>query len=540
MKKIIYNCLIALLFVTIYSCDESILNEVPKSFLSPENAYVTKAQFDESINELHRYVRWMYFPEDGAIHTALNVGTDQAYNPESFNTGAWADMQLYKSGNWFYQRYWILYYRLISQANTVIARAESKNSKLTDSEKLSVIGQAKFFRAYGHKCLANLYGGVPIIDYEVVSPKRDYVKVLRQEVYEFCISDLEYARQNLTRIADGRGRISAGVADHLLAEVYVSAQQWDKAIEAASRLIDDPQYRLMNERFGKVVSRPGDVFNDLSRQGNVDRADGNFESIWTLQVTSGIEGGPTNPNNGVWEMLDPSCRRWGPRYWTLRDPAGKSGCIAVDSLGRGASWVKPTYHASTEVYLNSDWNDMRNSKYNIKRDFYYNDPTSAYFGQKVTQLYNAADTMMAFYPYLMKVWDWPAKTPFAFAQTNRPIRMMRLAETYLIRAEAYLGKGDKQNAAKDINVVRARANATPVSADKVDIDYILDERTRELIVEEFRMLTLTRLGKLYERAKKHNPATGRYIAEHHNLWAIPQTEIDLNTEAVLVQNPGYE
>jgi len=73
----------------------------------------------------------------------------------------------------------------------------------------------------------------------------------------------------------------------------------------------------------------------------------------------------------------------------------------------------------------------------------------------------------------------------------------------------------------------------------MNIDYILDERLRELYLEEFRVSTLTRLGKLYDRTKRYNPRSGLTIEAYHNLWPIPTTEITQNTGAVLVQNPGY-
>ena len=117
--------------------------------------------------------------------------------------------------------------------------------------------------------------------------------------------------------------------------------------------------------------------------------------------------------------------------------------------------------------------------------------------------------------------------------------MFRLAETYLIRAEAYLGLNNTTMAAEDINVVRRRANATDVMPGNVDIDYILDERMRELGVEEKRMLTLMRLGKLVDRVKKCNPFYAPGMKDHFNLWPIPQAEIERNRGAVLEQNPGY-
>jgi len=118
--------------------------------------------------------------------------------------------------------------------------------------------------------------------------------------------------------------------------------------------------------------------------------------------------------------------------------------------------------------------------------------------------------------------------------------MARLAETYLLRAEAYLGKSLTQKAADDINVLRTRANATPATAADMSMDYILDERLRELYLEEFRAVTLTRLGLLYDRDKRFNPKSGQSIETYHNLWPIPGPEITQNTGAVLKQNEGYQ
>jgi hypothetical protein len=119
---------------------------------------------------------------------------------------------------------------------------------------------------------------------------------------------------------------------------------------------------------------------------------------------------------------------------------------------------------------------------------------------------------------------------------------MRLAETYLLRAEAYLGLGNKDLAAADINVVRARAQANPVLPAEVDIDYILDERVRELYAEEMRMITLLRMGKLVERTRKYNDnplMPGANIQDYNNLWPIPQQQLDLNRDVQWQQNPGY-
>jgi hypothetical protein len=127
-------------------------------------------------------------------------------------------------------------------------------------------------------------------------------------------------------------------------------------------------------------------------------------------------------------------------------------------------------------------------------------------------------------------------------RTYKDWYMMRLAETYLLRAEANLLKNDKQKAADDINVIRGRAMATPVLAGEVTLDLILDERARELYGEEFRVSTLMRMGKLTEYLNKYNGAIkqkGYTIADYKNKMPIPRSEIEANKEAVLEQNPGY-
>ena len=85
--------------------------------------------------------------------------------------------------------------------------------------------------------------------------------------------------------------------------------------------------------------------------------------------------------------------------------------------------------------------------------------------------------------------------------------VMRLAETYLIRAEAYVWKGDMANAAADVNEVRTRAKCAPYTAANMSIGTILDERARELYYEEGRKTELTRIAYLF--AKTGKPYNGK-------------------------------
>jgi hypothetical protein len=200
---------------------------------------------------------------------------------------------------------------------------------------------------------------------------------------------------------------------------------------------------------------------------------------------------------------------------------------------------------------------MRNSRFNIRRTFYYNNPEDPeYFGKEVltgkdangklvvaledgTLTDQILDTLRMYYPWIRKIDGIPFDDDPVSGRSANDITKMRLAETYLLRAEAYFRKGDPDNAAADINVVRSRAKAIPISAGDVDIDFILDERARELVVEEPRRRTLGRMGLLYDRVVRFNPSSSTTVQPHNELWPLPQKFIDSNIGAEIRQNPGY-
>ena len=128
-------------------------------------------------------------------------------------------------------------------------------------------------------------------------------------------------------------------------------------------------------------------------------------------------------------------------------------------------------------------------------------------------------------------------------QGQRDYVLMRLADAYLIRAEARLKQGNTAGAASDINVIRTRAAwdgkeaEMQITAADVDIYMILEERARELVGEGHRWFDLTRTGTLVELTKLHNP-TAQNIKAHHVVRPIPQDQID-RTDGGYSQNPGY-
>jgi len=129
-------------------------------------------------------------------------------------------------------------------------------------------------------------------------------------------------------------------------------------------------------------------------------------------------------------------------------------------------------------------------------------------------------------------------------QGQRDFILMRLADAYLIRAEANLKQGNAAQAAEDLNIVRKRGawegqeDAMEITAADVDIDFILDERARELVGEGHRWFDLVRTNKLIERVKAHNLDAMNNIQPYHVLRPIPLDQID-RTEGGYPQNSGY-
>lgn len=573
-------CGMILFSVMLVSCDEQgILETNPVDFYTPENSYVTSEDYESAVMHFYRSYRNNFY--SGALESEFPSlayqATDMFYIHKNY--GQFHDISSIlapTNDEVVYSAVWQPAYRTIYDANAVINRVHSDENELNDEEALLYEAEAKFFRGYFYKILADLYGGVPLILEEVAEPKRDFVRSSRQETYQQAAEDLEFATEhlgNIDEVADER--LNNLAAYHVLSEVYISLERWDDAIDAASVVIDHSNTSLMTGRFGCCVDQKAlipqydtNVFWDLFRQGNQNRSSGNTEAIWVLQyewqIPGGAEGGP---------HLE---RLFAPRSWQAKiDNADGSTSTLVPNPnaytgGRSSGFIAPTKWFRETLWKESDnwdggsWSereDIRNSMSNIVRDFMVRNPESDHNGKFIYRdnlpinMSSLNDTTRNLYPGVF----WSLKTstpgqqpPEAFLsnptvegglsfghRAYRDVYAIRLAETYLLRAEAYLGAGNMSAAASDINVVRSRAEAPPVDMAEVDIDYILDERARELNHEEHRLLTLTRLGKYVERVRAHNPPIAEYIQDHHNLWPIPFSEIEKNLEGDLKQNPGY-
>jgi hypothetical protein len=568
MKRIHIYLLLTMLTAGALSCKKNYLDETPQSFFSTTNAFKTEADFNASVNNLYGLVRnhyytvndfnpfWYQYRTDGFWEITASVANLPGdISPTGITNFAWAP-----------------HYKIISEANTILSRLPA--STLTDAQKKLFEAKAKFFRALGYRSLGYLYGGVPLILEEIQTPKNDFVRASRSEVYAQTIEDLKFSAANLPDISAVKdGEVANVVAYHLLAEVYNADKQYQKAVDAATSVIGNPAMALMKTRFGtRSTVTPGDVYWDLFQRGNQNRkASGNKEAIWVIQIETDVPGGGGSTTGGAQFGVYSLERVHAPllRDFRINGVAVFNWPMGDYTGGRGVGFLAPSYWFSDTVWQ-SDFNtDIRNANHNFVREFVSTNPGSPLYGQKISYLNPPANATgvngaivkgkmdRGFYPYQSKAtqpYNFPTSL-YANPNSTDPVQkyllksgagglyvdqyFMRLAETYLLRAEAYLGMSNTTLAAQDLNAVRSRAGASAVSPGSVTIDYILDERLRELGVEEKRMLTLMRLGKWAERTRKCNPFYGVQMKDNYNLWPIPFSEIERNNGAVLEQNAGY-
>jgi hypothetical protein len=571
MKKI-KAILIVLMLLTTFSCKKAFLDESPEDFLSATNAFKTASDFQASVNNLYRLVRAEFYTTNDNDPMEYQYRTDIAfYVPAAFPANLVGEISPTSA---IMERHWRALYKIISEANTIISRIPA--SELSAADKLLFEARGRFFRAFAYRSLAYIWGGVPLVVEEVTAPKVDYVRATRHEVYVQAIDDLIFAAANLPAITDAAikdGEISKQAANHLLAEVYLADGQHQNAINAATTVINSAGMSLMTARFGtRRTVTPGDVYWDLFRRGNQNRKNGsgNTEAIWVIQLETDVPGGAAITTTSFASGDGYSLERVHvplTRDVTVNNtPLFQWPASDYSSGGRGVGFWAPSKYFQDSVYAADPVDDIRNANHNFVRRFRVTNPASPLFGTDLDYHNLPANTKgtsgaalssgvpsRALYPYQTKATD-PGNHPTNLYATPAPFPnglkggagftyqdqyMFRLAETYLLRAEAYLGASNAGLAAIDINTVRARCNADPIGAGNVNIDFILDERIRELGTEEKRLLTLMRLGKWYDRVIKCNPFYASAALPKYNLWPIPQSEIERNRGAVLAQNPGY-
>lgn len=569
MKKIfLYITLgIALSFIAV-SCSENFLDEKPFSSYS-----------SESLNDadgIEALLKGLYY-NFGELYTwssrqgwncCWQVGTDVCSpgHVEGVEIGFYNYDEL-NSENDAVNYLWSQSYLVINNANNIL-------KTIGENGDPAKIAEARFFRGYIYDQLVTFYGAVPLLTEPTTSARTNYERTPVSKINEQIEQDLIYAAAHLPSIKSTvtETRANNAMAMQALATYYLRVNEPAKAELELDSIFLTHDYSLITSRYGIDKNKKGDYFHDMFIYGNQRRSQGNTEAIWIFELdyNAKVAGGYTNA---------PQQRRvWVPSYHNV---PGMTYSVFDESLGsnvseyggRGNGRIRPSNWVKYQLYKDGD---MRNSEYNITRQFYYNspgyvdtigidsqgfrvgknDPTAVkikvvHEGDSV--VIARGDTIMSMYPYTRK-WDsFDPNDTWGWACV-KDIPIMRLGETYLLRAEARFKQGNTQGAADDINVLRDRAfkearirtgnpDLGKVSASDINMDFILDERARELFAEENRRYTLVRTGTLVERAALNTESTivGKItgLDNHNLLLPIPLSEIKLNNGAKWEQNPGY-
>ena len=364
MKKVLYILTIG---TFLFSCKKSFLDEDPLSIYTPDNSLQTSAQFQQAINNVYNGTRNIYMGNMNLdTYFGLYYATDFAFNATDYDPAA--KLNAYKAtmvpSYFIPQNIWTAYYKIITNANLVIARVPDA-AQLSDADKNSFLGQALFFRAWSYKILANLFGGVPLELNELSQPKYDYVRASRDEVYQQCKKDLQQAiglLKNINEVSDGV--VNKQIAQHILAEVLIALKDYDGAISSASDVINYSGVSLMTSRFGRRAGTPGDVYRDLFEYNNQNYSTGNHEGLLVIQTA--LNNLAAVGDQTAWAVV-PSLG--GLRIVESTTNTKKNVLFNgsfVDSISsNGIGWIRPTSHFLYEIWTPGD---IRNSSYNIVRD----------------------------------------------------------------------------------------------------------------------------------------------------------------------------
>ena len=514
------------------------LTEVPITGITSAY-YGTPIGFESAVNAMYQPSRTFWALERGSTLTVF--GTDEFTRGADGSYKYFNDYTAQINGDVdFLRDTWRDFYQGINTANTVIDAA--KTAAIPDAQKTLRTGEARFMRALYLFTLVRTFGDIPLPLTPTAGVVTETTRQPVAKVYDTIIADLLAAEAALPDKAAQFGRADRPAAQHLLGEVYLTR---------AGGATSSPDFALAAAKLKAVVDNPR--FSLLPNyKDNFDISnEGNREVVWAIQFTADpLTTGDGNKLHLYFTSaydLEPGMlrdiandrpfRRFKPTTWLLN------------------LWDR-NIDARYEQMFKVVW--ISNNPNNIPKDASGNPKfkvgdTAVYMpGREVTpaeraatryKIYAPSDYTDAMFPTLNKFLD-PTRTSTNEERGQRDLVLMRLSNTYLMLAEALMRGGNAAAALPYVNAVRTRAAkpgqaaAMQVTAAQLDLDFILDERARELTGETTRWFDLTRTNQLVARVKKYNTAGAANVQAFHMLRPIPNTEILLSTGGIK-QNPGY-
>lgn len=559
-KWIIIFVLLLGIFST--SC-EDYLEEDLISGVSAGTYYTTASGFEAAVAATYAETKSFYGWERGFTMTVFGTdlhtnGRGGSHKMINFYDGAFSPAQ------GFVRDTWRDFYRGINQANAVINRSENVDG-VSEAMKTARIAEVRFLRALFYFNLVRFFGDVHLSLEETVGVEIEANRTPAGQIYsEAIIPDLEFAISHLPDSQNDYGRVSKPASEFLLAKVLMTrayqsygqgAADAQEAERLMSNVITNYNFNLLpdfadlwdidNERNTEVIFSIQNNKNQVDEGLDTRGHSGHLYFLMEYDILPGMardtENGrpwirfrPTNFLLGLWDReMD---ARYDKTYkhawisntessipvWTEEDAS--QGYVASNMVGTRKYSI-----GDTAVFIPGPGKDELWTADRIGRTPYLVITDSQYDER--------------WYPTLNK-WIDPTRPNRQHPPGQRDHPLMRLADAYLIRAEARIMQGDQEGAAEDINTVRRRGawpgmeSAIEIPAEEATLDFLLDERGRELVGEGHRWFDLTRTGKLVERVRAHNPEGRNNIQDYHIFRPIPLEQID-RTSGGYTQNCGY-
>lgn len=506
MKNFILFCIIALFS----SCNNEFLITAPETELTDKVYFITEEDFKQATTGIYQPLRDHFYARSCWLMGEMRSDNTHYnyYTPNRLATWEEIGNFLEDSNNDHISDYWRISYNVIARANTVIDRIQEKD--FAEDFKASILGEAKFLRAYAYFGLVQYFGGVPINIHEVKSPEQAFIpRNTVEEVYSQIIEDVKYAIDNLPVVSKfpTDGRATKGAAKMLYAYVLMTKPERDY-LEAEKQLKD-----ILTMGYG-LLDNYKDVF-DTSKKNSK-------EHIFSIQYMMGDYG---LESMFLYEFL--------PR---TTDTELATGVKGSNNVGTGG-WNIPTQ----QMIDSYETGDLRL------------DPSIA------IAVGSSTDGEVLVYEDILRVGD-PKIEQYAYARpfinkyrwphskinnTDDNWPVYRYADALLLLAENLVEQGKSDEAAQYVNQVRKRAGLPEIF--NITAEVVANERKHELAFENHRWQDLLRTGKALEVMTEYAkyikdidimiPSNAYNLSQDKLLFPIPYREIAVNP--LITQNKGY-
>ncbi|WP_080055814.1 RagB/SusD family nutrient uptake outer membrane protein [Spirosoma aerolatum] len=546
MKSYLKYIPVVALAASFFSCEKQ-LQEYNPAGSTAQSLFTTPEGIEAGVNGLYTYNRYFYGKEEGEalMEMGTDIWTNAANAGNSGSNGVFPQPPLMTyqglttDNVWVKTRMWQQCFAAINLANNVLKYLPTSGATATRQKELE--GQARFMRAWYYYHLVESFGPVPLLLQPTETIETTATRTPVDAVYEQIMTDLQLAVTSIPVTTTDYGRITRPAAEAFLAKVYLTRGKHQEASNYAKKVIMGYTYKLLPS------------YADLWKITNQQ----NSEILWAVNYSSNLTfNAGSNVNHTLFLMeynTQPGMKRdvangfpnvrYMPTLFLL-NLFNEQNDARYDASFKSVWYANETDATKRPAGMNLGDTAVLTTKYPV---------TTAFRQSKKYRIYDVNDVYKAdgtpndrFHYVSLRKFDDPTRATDATTESSRDAYILRLGEVYLLAAEAQLNLGKKDSAAYYLNEIRTRAAqpgkqaAMRITAADVTLDFILDERARELAGEQVRWFDLKRTNKLVERVRKYNPDAGKYIQDFHVVRPIPQSEIDaVTSKGDFKQNPGY-